>query len=101
MNLFWAVARGALKGNAYLSDANVKLITTYKVIQINPKGVIDLLQRYEVEYKKYEPYGEQQKEFYNRFRDTWNKTELSSGVEIAAGFIALNRTGWNGLYRVN
>jgi DNA adenine methylase len=98
---FYLVSRGALKGNAYLSDANVDLITTYKVIKVNPKGVIELLQKYGLEYKQYQPYSEQQQKYYYRLRDVWNKKESKSDVERAAVFIALNRTCFNGLWRVN
>lgn len=77
-------------------------INYYKAIKFDIKGVIELLQKIEYEYKKYPPYSKQQKEYYNGLRDAWNKRkQLSSDVEIAAGFIALNKAGYNGLYRVN
>jgi DNA adenine methylase len=92
---------GGVRFNACLSDTNVELVTAYKVIKANPKGVIELLQRYEYEYKKYPPYSEEQKECYYRLRDARNNIKSSSDDEIAARFIALNKTGYNGLYRVN
>jgi site-specific DNA-adenine methylase len=64
----------------------------YKVIKANPKGVIELLQRYEYEYKKYPPYSKEQKECYYRLRDARNNIKSSSDVEIATRFIALNKT---------
>jgi hypothetical protein len=48
--------RNGMSINAYLSDTNVELVTAYKAIKANPKGVTELLQRYEYGYKKYPPY---------------------------------------------
>lgn len=98
---FYLVSRGAKFDNAYLSDTNIELISAYKAIKVNPKGVIELLQIYDIEYKKYPSYSQQQKEYYFRLRNARNKIKLSSDVEIAARLIALNRTCFNGLYRVN
>ena len=97
---FYLVSRG-MKFNAYLSDTNVELITAYKVIKVNPKGVIELLRRYECEYKQYPSYSKQQRECYYRLRDARNKIQSSTNIEIAARLIALNKTCYNGLYRVN
>jgi DNA adenine methylase len=99
--MFFYLVSGGMKFNAYLSDTNRELITAYKVIKGNPKGVIELLQTYDIEYKKYPPYSKQQQEYYYRLRDARNKIELGSDVEIAARLITLNKTCFNGLYRVN
>jgi DNA adenine methylase len=72
--------------SASLSDKNGELITAYRAIRENPEGVINLLQTF--------PY---QKGFYYRLRGSAGK----SPVSIAARLIYLNRTCWNGLYRVN
>jgi DNA adenine methylase len=82
----------------YLSDTNIELITAYNVIKVNAKGVTELLRTYDTEYKKYPPCSKQQQECYKRLRDDRNSNEESSDVEIAARFIALNKTGH---YRVN
>jgi DNA adenine methylase len=97
---FYLVSRG-MKFNAYLSDKNLELITAYKLIKVNPKGVIELLRMYEYEYKQYPPYSKQQREWYYRLRHARNNIKSSSDVEIAARLIALNKTCYNGLYRVN
>jgi DNA adenine methylase len=99
--LFFHLVSSVRRFTAYLSDTNVELITTYKVIKDNPKGVIELLQKYEYEYKRYPPYSEEQKECYYRLRYARNNIKSSSDVETAFGLIALNKTGYNGLYRVN
>jgi DNA adenine methylase len=67
---FYLVSRD-MKFNAYISDTNVELITAYKVIKVNPKGVIEL-RKYECEYKEYPPYSKQQLECYYRLRDARN-----------------------------
>jgi DNA adenine methylase len=73
---------------AVLSDSNVRLIRTYMGIRDDVEGVIKLLRscRYE-------------RAFFARMRA--KKIDVCSDVEVAAWFIYLNRTGFNGLYRVN
>ncbi len=97
---FSLVSRG-MKFNAYLSDTNAELITAYKMVRDNPKGVIEFLQKYEYEYKKYPPHSKAQKACYYRLRIARNNIKSNSDVEITARLIALNKTGYNGLYRVN
>jgi DNA adenine methylase len=87
--------------NACLSDTNAELITTYKTIRDNVNDVIQLLQTYETEYKKYPPYSKEQQKYYFQLRDVRNNIKSSNAVEIAALFNMLNKTCFNGLYRVN
>lgn len=75
---------------AYLSDINPELVNCYNVIKDSPAELIHALK----EYKK-----EHSKEVYYKIRDQ-NPTELSS-LQRAARFIYLNKTCFNGLYRVN
>lgn len=75
---------------AVLSDSNERLIRAYRGIQTDVEGVIRLLRGYE---KKHE------KDFYLKVRA--NPVDDKSDAEVAAWFIYLNRTGYNGLYRVN
>lgn len=70
---------------ATLSDANEELITTYLAIRNNPDAVIRSLQSY--------PFG---KRFFYRLRGQNPRADYT----IAARFLYLNRTCWNGLYRV-
>jgi len=90
-----------MRFNAYLSDTNHELITTYRAVKDNVKKVIRRLETYETEYKKYLPYSKEQQAYYFRLRDARNNLKSSSDVEIAASLIALNKTCFNGLYRVN
>jgi hypothetical protein len=55
-------------------------LTAYKAIKVNPKGVIETLQKYDYEYKEYPPYSDKQKEYYNRLRDGRNKLQCNSDV---------------------
>lgn len=71
---------------ATLSDCNRELITAYRAIRQNPEAVIHLLSQY--------PY---RKDFYYEIRSR----SPHSPYGIAARLLYLNRTCWNGLYRVN
>lgn len=75
-----------------LSDNNKELINSYLVIKNNIDELTELLKEYEIQYKK------DQEKFYYYLRDIKN---VSDGVENAARFITLNKTCYNGLYRVN
>ena len=79
---------------AYLSDLNQELMNVYKVVKSNVNELIDILTTYKVEYQK-EP-----QKFYYELRDKFD-IEISTPVENAARFITLNKTCYNGLYRVN
>jgi DNA adenine methylase len=98
---FYMMSRG-MRFNAYLSDTNRELITGYRAIKDNVKEVIRLLQKYETEYKRHRPYCKEQQEYYFQLRNARNNNLPSSNdVEIASRLIALNKTCFNGLYRVN
>jgi len=73
---------------AILSDVNADLIATFSAIRNDWNGVTGLLRRYQQEHSK---------EFYYEMRSS----QPRSGRARAAKFIYLNRTCWNGLYRVN
>ena len=83
-----AVFFDLLPKNAKLSDLNNELVTTYNVIKNNVDELIQSLQKHIYD-----------KEYYLEVRA--KKVEDLSDVEVASRFIFLNRTGFNGLYRVN
>jgi DNA adenine methylase len=83
-----AVFFDLLPERAFLSDMNFELVTTYNVIKENVDELIRSLKRH-----KY------QKDYFLKVRAK-NPKELSD-VEIASRFIFLNRTAFNGMYRVN
>lgn len=73
---------------AELSDTNERLIRTYRAVRDSVEDVIALLSTY--------PHD---RDFYMQLRAV--DIDLRSDVEVAAWFVYLNRTGFNGLYRVN
>jgi DNA adenine methylase len=77
---------------AYISDINPDLINAYETVKDNVEKLIKLLTQHKIEYNK------APEAFYYDLRDNYSSTD---NVERAARFIALNRTCFNGLYRVN
>ncbi len=73
---------------AILSDTNKELIFTYKAIKENWKKVLTYLRNHHKNHNE---------EYYYRIRKMIYEDLFSK----AAQFIYLNRTCWNGLYRVN
>ena len=85
----------------YISDINRELILTYHVIRDNIYDIIARLKTFEDAYL---PADEtERKEIYYNNRKRFNALKLagSESAELAALFIFLNRTCFNGLYRVN
>lgn len=88
-----------------VSDINTELIMCYRAIRDDYKEVATHLKRLESGYPSDK---EGQKDFYYRVRDEWNdgvndQSELivESVCERAAKTIFLNKTCFNGLFRVN
>lgn len=73
---------------AVLADVNRRLIRTYKGVRDDVEDIIRLLKTY--------PH---QKKFFYELRQV--DVDKRTNAEVAAWFIYLNRTGFNGLYRVN
>lgn len=73
---------------AILSDLNAELIETYQAIRNDWRSVVRLLARHHKNHSK---------SYYYKLRATTCRSVASR----AARFIYLNRTCWNGLYRVN
>ncbi|RME12651.1 MAG: Dam family site-specific DNA-(adenine-N6)-methyltransferase [Ardenticatenia bacterium] len=86
--LFFALMRKNKIKKAFLSDINCELIETYQAIRDIPNEVLALLRNY--------PYS---KEFFYALRSR-DRNSLSL-AERAARMIYLNKTCYNGLYRVN
>lgn len=76
---------------AVLSDANFELINTYRTVTTDVDALIDKLSEYQRRKLT--------EKFYYRERDK-GPSSLSD-VDRAARFIFLNKTCFNGLYRVN
>lgn len=85
----------------YISDVNRELIHTYTMIRDKVDKLLDALREVEAEYLQADEGS--RKEIYYRSRERFNtlKAERSDSAELAALFIFINRTCFNGLYRVN
>lgn len=87
----------------YISDINVELINTYLIIRNNIDDLLALLFAYQREYIPLET--ENRKEYYLKKRERFNDLKMNGNtnkdIEKAALMIFLNKTCFNGLYRVN
>ena len=85
----------------YISDTNAELINTYIQVRDNVSSLVGLLKEYEDKYLPLTT--ESRKDVYYEKRARFNelKTTKQLNEESAALFIFLNRTCFNGLYRVN
>jgi len=92
---FELYSRGYLKEKkVFLSDINSELINVYQVVKEKPEKLIENLKRYKKNHSK---------EFYYEIRALDRKDDFNdlSSLERATRFIYLNKTCFNGLYRVN
>ena len=96
--LFWILQKYPNIKRAVINDINPDLICTYKVIKCDVQRLVDKLDSIQTEYISLSPDG--RKEYFLQKRKEYN-TKGYSDLENAALFIFLNRTCFNGLYRVN
>lgn len=82
-----------------INDINHELITCYRVVRDNVEKLIELLKGYQRDYDAL-PDMESKQGFYIRMREKYNRGNLDD-TELAGLFIFLNKTCFNGLYRVN
>ena len=83
-----AVFFDLLPETAYLSDLNNELVVTYNVIKNDVENLIKSLKKHKLD-----------KEYFLEIRA--QNPEKLSNINIASRFIYLNRTCFNGMYRVN
>ena len=85
----------------YISDINAELINSYNVVKNHVEGLIDKLTEMQLSFIPMDENG--RKYYYYTARDKFNALNLSeeTAIDKAALFIFLNKTCFNGLYRVN
>lgn len=86
----------------YISDKNLELINTYKSIRDDVGILIKLLKEMEEQYTSLN--NENRKLYYYEKRREYNNLKINieeNNIEKAVLFIFLNKTCFNGLYRVN
>jgi len=98
--LFWVLSEFSDLEKAVVNDINEDLINTYKTIQSTPKELISILEILQKEYHSLDNLEDEKKEYYYQKRELFNNRKQSQ-TEHSALFIFLNRTCFNGLYRVN
>ena len=74
---------------ALLNDVNSELVTTYRVVRDWPDELIDLLRQCHARHDK------------DHYYQVRAQHDLTDNLKIAARLLYLNRTCFNGLYRVN
>ncbi len=83
-----------------INDINTDLVDTYKTIKNNVDELISLLEKWQEEYYSLLENTEEKKEYYYKKRTLFNR-RTSDKTTQSALFIFLNKTCFNGLYRVN
>lgn len=104
--LFFALAGAVERWDtntwAVLSDLNAHLIDAYRGVRDQPGHVAELL----ADYQRRHPTTRASKRYpapalYYQVREAWNDGRIATQTDRAAAFVYLNRTCWNGVWRVN
>ncbi len=99
--LFDILSRYPLE-EVYISDINLALINTYRVIREKVEQLINDLRRLQNQYLPLE--AAERNTIYYQIRERFNEFQHHNetlNIERATYFIFLNKTCFNGLYRVN
>jgi DNA adenine methylase len=98
--LFDLIARFGLQ-ESYASDLNPDLINCYRAIQVDVEGLIERLSPLSERYLAAR--SDPRRAMFYRVREEFNATAASTtlSLERAAQLLFLNKTCFNGLYRVN
>ncbi|NDJ77152.1 MAG: DNA adenine methylase [Chloroflexi bacterium] len=83
---------GRITDQAFLFDHNAELVNAYRVVRDQVEALMAILAEHQQQHSK---------EYYYRVRGLDREDVTLSDVERAARTIYLNRTCYNGLYRVN
>ena len=97
--LFYMLQRYPNIRHAIINDVNPDLTTCYHTVRNSPEELIASLQDIQDAYNELQS-DEARKDFFLAVRDRYNEKNLDA-IENTTKFIFLNRTCFNGLYRVN
>lgn len=97
---FWMLKRFPNLKKAVINDVNSDLINSYQMIAEKPTELVEILKVFQYQFHDLQAKEEKKKEYYYEKRDLYNTRNSDKTIQ-AALFIFLNRTCFNGLYRVN
>jgi DNA adenine methylase len=97
--LFWILKTYPAIKNAIINDINADLVKAYTAIKHEPKNLIKALQQIQAAYFELSNEADR-KSFFLDKRSLFNTRQLNE-LDNTALLIFLNRTCFNGLYRVN
>lgn len=97
--LFYMLQTHSNIKSAVINDINPDLTTCYKVVKESPSNLVQSLKEIQKEYYALKS-EEARKQFYLQMRDEFN-TKALDDIRNTTLFFFLNRTCFNGLYRVN
>ena len=97
--LFYMLQTHSNIKSAVINDINPDLTTCYKVVKESPSELVQSLKEIQKEYYALKS-EEARKQFYLQMRDEFN-TKALDDIRNTTLFFFLNRTCFNGLYRVN
>ncbi|MGD9888307.1 MAG: DNA adenine methylase, partial [Halothiobacillaceae bacterium] len=98
--LFWILNSFPNVKNVVINDINEDLIEAYRVIKNDIHSLIPILKEYESEYHQLQDKDEDKRQYYNQKRNQFNLRKNDKLTHTAL-LIFLNKTCFNGLYRVN
>ena len=98
--VFFLIAQNYPKiKNFYLYDVNNDLVKCYKTVRTDVRALIKELKKLTTEFLSLNE--EYRKSFYLQVRSEFNRTKHKGSIKSSAKLIFLNKTCFNGLYRVN
>ena len=101
--MFWLISHYTNIRQVIINDLNTELVNLYQSIKYDVNELITELKALDLEFKSRHTL-EERSEYYYQIRNEYNSRDLASkdrNIRLAALFIFLNRTCFNGLYRVN
>lgn len=98
--LFWMLEQFPNMDRAIINDINTDLTNCYISIKEDVENLIYILSEWQAEYYLLAQNNTEKKEYYYAKRTLFNSRTLNQTVQSAL-FIFLNRTCFNGLFRVN